>query len=72
MHAIVATALRFTHDSRLSKSWKTNFRHIAKQKVIMFALEKPCVESLRAIVIIVLDVVVSSLPNLDLRPMKLD
>ena len=38
----------------------------------MFALEKPCVESLRAIVIIVLDVVVSSLPNLDLRPMKLD
>jgi hypothetical protein len=72
MHAIVATALRFTHDPHLSKSWKTNFRHIAKQKVIMFALEKPCVESLRAIVIIVLDVVVSSLPNLDLRPMKLD
>ncbi|KAF8542925.1 fungal-specific transcription factor domain-containing protein [Trichophaea hybrida] len=60
MHAIVATALRFTNDRHLSESWKSHFRTIAKQKVIMFALEKPCVESLRAIVIIVLDVVGST------------
>ncbi|CCX10632.1 Similar to Uncharacterized transcriptional regulatory protein C11D3.11c; acc. no. G2TRN9 [Pyronema omphalodes CBS 100304] len=60
MHAIVAAALRFSNDPRLSDSWKSHFREVAKRKVIMFALEKPCVESLRAIVIIVLDVVGST------------
>jgi hypothetical protein len=60
MHAIVAAALRFSSDPRLSESWKTHFREVAKQKVIFYALEKPCVESLRAIVIIVLDVVGST------------
>ncbi|KAF8247028.1 hypothetical protein K440DRAFT_601577 [Wilcoxina mikolae CBS 423.85] len=60
MYAIVATTLRFTNDRHFSESWKSRFRAMAKQKVIMFALEKPCVESLRAIVIIVLDVVGST------------
>ncbi|KAA8895817.1 putative C6 transcription factor [Sphaerosporella brunnea] len=60
MHAIVAASLRFSNDPRLSESWKTHFREVAKQKVIINALEKPSVESLRAIVIMVLDVVGST------------
>jgi hypothetical protein len=60
MHAIVAAALRFSADKRMDEAWKEHFRRVAKRKVIFYALEYPSVQSLRAIVIIVLDVVGST------------
>ncbi|KAL7271508.1 hypothetical protein RUND412_005730 [Rhizina undulata] len=57
MHAIVAATLRFCNDRRIDDNWKEHFRSLAKRKVIFHALENPCVQSLRALVIIVLDVV---------------
>jgi hypothetical protein len=59
MHAIVAAALRLSSDPLLAERWRSNFRQIAKRKVI-FALETPSVEWLRAISILVLDVVGST------------
>lgn len=60
MHAIVAAALRFSTDRRIDETWKERFRALAKRKVIFYALESPSVQSLRAIAIIVLDVVGST------------
>ncbi|RPA91538.1 hypothetical protein L873DRAFT_1819162 [Choiromyces venosus 120613-1] len=60
MHAIVSATLRFCTDRRLEESWKEHFRSVAKRKVIFYALENPSVQSLRALVIIVLDVVGST------------
>ncbi|KAI5801280.1 fungal-specific transcription factor domain-containing protein [Geopyxis carbonaria] len=56
MHAIVSAALRFSADRRLDETWKEHFRQLTKRKVIFYALEHPSVQSLRAIVIVVLDV----------------
>lgn len=60
LYAICAAALRFSTDRRLDTDYKAEFRNNAKQKVIFNALENPSIQSLRAMVIIVLDVVGST------------
>jgi len=60
LYAICAAALRFSTDRRLDVDYKAEFKNNAKQKVIFNALENPSIQSLRAMVIIVLDVVGST------------
>ena len=60
LFAISAAALRFSTDKRLDYEYKNQFKTLAKQKVIFNALENPSIQSLRAMVIIVLDVVGST------------
>lgn len=60
MHAIVSATLRFCSDRRLDDGWKEHFRSVAKRKVVFYALENPSVQSLKALVILVLDVVGST------------
>lgn len=60
MHAIVSATLRFCSDRRLDEGWKAHFRSVAKRKVVFYALENPSVQSLKALVILVLDVVGST------------
>jgi len=60
LYAICAAALRFSTDRRLDTDYKAEFKNNAKQKVIFNALENPSIQSLRAMIIIVLDVVGST------------
>ncbi|KAF8416836.1 putative C6 transcription factor [Tirmania nivea] len=60
LYAICAAALRFSTDRRLDTDYKAEFRNNAKQKVIFNALENPSIQSLQAMIIIVLDVVGST------------
>lgn len=60
LYAICAAALRYSTDRRLDAEYKAAFRESAKQKVIFNALENPSIQSLRAMIIIVLDVVGST------------
>ena len=56
LHAIVATTLRFSNDSRLTPEKKEHYHSVSKQKVFLFGLENSCVKSLQALVILALDV----------------
>ncbi|KAH0612932.1 uncharacterized protein H6S33_009312 [Morchella sextelata] len=56
MHSIVSATLRFCNDRRLDENWKAHFRSVAKRKIVFYALENPSVQSLKALVILVLDV----------------
>ncbi|KAL9082189.1 MAG: hypothetical protein Q9159_006635 [Coniocarpon cinnabarinum] len=55
LHAIVATTLRFSNDSRLTPEKKQHFHSMSKQKVFLYGLENSCVKSLQALVILALD-----------------
>ncbi len=56
LHAIVAVALRFSRDSRLSSENRQHYHNTSKQKVQLFGLENSSIRALQALVILALDV----------------
>lgn len=57
LHAMVATTLRFSTDSRLTPESRDRYHEISKQKVLLYGLENSSVKALQALVILALDVV---------------
>jgi len=60
LYAIVATALRFSTDSRLNDLNRKRYHDSSKQKVLLYGLENSSVKALQALVILALDLVGSS------------
>jgi hypothetical protein len=60
LHAIVATTMRFSTDSRLNEENRRRFHDTSKQKVLLYGLENSSVKALQALVILALDLVGSS------------
>ena len=60
LHAIVATTLRFSTDSRLTPQARERYHATSKQKVLLYGLENSSVKALQALVILALDIVGSS------------
>jgi len=60
LHAIVATTLRFSTDTRLNDDNRRRFHDTSKQKVLLYGLENSSVKALQALVILALDLVGSS------------
>jgi hypothetical protein len=56
LHAIIAVALRFSKDPRLTLETRQHYHKTSKQKVQLFGLENSSVRSLQALVILALDV----------------
>lgn len=50
LHAIVATTLRFSTDSRLNDQAKDRYHNVSKQKVLLYGLENSSVKALQALV----------------------
>lgn len=55
LHAIVATAMRYSNDSRLTEERRRHYHQVSKQRVLLFGMENSSVESLQALVILALD-----------------
>lgn len=55
LHAIVATTLRFSTDSRLNSENRKRFHDSSKQRVLLYGLENSSVKALQALVILALD-----------------
>ncbi|KAK3682959.1 fungal-specific transcription factor domain-containing protein [Podospora appendiculata] len=60
LHAIVATTLRYSTDSRLTDERRRHYHDVAKQKVLLHGMENSSVKSLQALVILALDLCGSS------------
>ncbi|KAH0551156.1 hypothetical protein GP486_007510 [Trichoglossum hirsutum] len=60
LHAIVATTLRFSTDSRLTEERRKQYHDASKQKVLLYGLENSSVRALQALVILALDLVGTS------------
>lgn len=60
LHAIVATTLRFSQDSRLDEQSRQHYHSVSKQKVLLHGLENSSVKALQALV---------SVSNLTLFPL---
>lgn len=60
LHAIVATTLRFSADTRLDEQSRERYHSVSKQKVLLYGLENSSVKALQALVILALDIVGSS------------
>ncbi|KAK5149896.1 hypothetical protein LTR04_006928 [Oleoguttula sp. CCFEE 6159] len=60
LHAIVATTLRFSTDTRLTPESRNRYHSASKQKVLLCGLENSSVKALQALVILALDLVGSS------------
>ncbi|KAK3710419.1 hypothetical protein LTR37_010262 [Vermiconidia calcicola] len=60
LHAIVATTLRFSQDSRLNDQSRERYHNTSKQKVLLYGLENSSVKALQALVILALDIVGNS------------
>ncbi|KAK3723221.1 hypothetical protein LTR37_001944 [Vermiconidia calcicola] len=60
LHAIVATTLRFSQDSRLNDQSRERYHNTSKQKVLLYGLENSSVKVLQALVILALDIVGNS------------
>ena len=56
LHAIVATTLRFSTDSRLTADTRKRYHATSKQKVLLYGLENSSVKALQALVILALDI----------------
>ena len=50
LHAIVATTLRFSTDSRLNQQSRERYHNVSKQKVLLYGLENSSVKALQALV----------------------
>ena len=50
LHAIVATTLRFSTDSRLNEQSRERYHNVSKQKVLLYGLENSSVKALQALV----------------------
>ncbi|ORY12389.1 C6 transcription factor-like protein [Clohesyomyces aquaticus] len=57
LHAIVATTLRFSTDTRLTTDKRELYHRTSKEKVLLYGIENSSVKSLQALVILSLDVV---------------
>ncbi|KAL9115750.1 MAG: hypothetical protein Q9227_000118 [Pyrenula ochraceoflavens] len=55
LHAIVATTLRLSTDTRLNPENRKRFHDTSKQKVLLYGLENSSVKALQALVILALD-----------------
>lgn len=55
LHAIVATTLRFSQDSRLTEENRRHYHDLSKRKVLLYGLDNLSVKSLQALVILALD-----------------
>lgn len=60
LHAIVATTMRFSSDSRLTDERRRHYHQVSKQRVLLYGMENSSVKSLQALVILALDLVGSS------------
>ncbi|KAH6613633.1 fungal-specific transcription factor domain-containing protein [Chaetomium sp. MPI-SDFR-AT-0129] len=60
LHAIVATALRYSTDVRLTEDSRQRFHDASKQRVLLYGMEHLSVKSLQALVILALDLCGSS------------
>ncbi|KAL1960295.1 hypothetical protein VTO42DRAFT_8255 [Malbranchea cinnamomea] len=60
LHAIVATTLRFSKDPRLTPDSRKRYHDVAKQRILLHALEYPGVKALKALVILSLDLLGTS------------
>ncbi|KAK0615126.1 fungal-specific transcription factor domain-containing protein [Bombardia bombarda] len=60
LHAIVATTLRYSTDTRLTEERRHHFHDVAKQRVLLYGMEHSSVKSLQALVILALDLCGSS------------
>ncbi|OCK78288.1 hypothetical protein K432DRAFT_406598 [Lepidopterella palustris CBS 459.81] len=57
LHAIVATTLRFSSDTRLTPESRERYHQTSKEKVLLYGMENSSVKSLQALVILALDLV---------------
>ncbi|KAI2640040.1 fungal-specific transcription factor domain-containing protein [Xylaria nigripes] len=60
LHAIVATTLRFSTDSRLTEERRRHYHSVSKQRVLLYGLDNSSVKSLQALTILALDLCGSS------------
>jgi hypothetical protein len=60
LHAIVATTLRYSTDSRLTEERRKHYHDVSKQRVLLYGMENSSVKSLQALVILALDLCGSS------------
>ncbi|KAK2596631.1 hypothetical protein QQS21_006307 [Conoideocrella luteorostrata] len=60
LHAIVATTMRFSTDSRLTEDRRQHYHKVCKDRVLLYSMENTSVKSLQALVILALDFVGSS------------
>lgn len=60
LHAIVATTMRYSTDSRLTDERRQHYHLVSKQRVLLYGMENSSVRSLQALVILALDLVGSS------------
>lgn len=57
LHAIVATTMRYSSDSRLTDERRKHYHQVSKQRVLLYGMENSSVKSLQALVILALDLV---------------
>lgn len=55
LHAIVATTMRYSNDSRLTEERRQHYHQVSKQRVLLYGMENSSVKSLQALVILALD-----------------
>lgn len=55
LHAIVATTLRFSNDSRLTDESRRRYHDVSKKRVLLYGMENSSVKALQALVILALD-----------------
>ncbi|KIV91757.1 hypothetical protein PV10_06264 [Exophiala mesophila] len=60
LHAIVATTLRFSKDTRLNPDLRSQFYNISRQKIMLYAFDHANVRALQALVVLAVDVLGSS------------
>ncbi|KAK4119567.1 hypothetical protein N657DRAFT_684364 [Parathielavia appendiculata] len=60
LHAIVAAALRFSTDARLTEESRQRYHDASKQRVLLYGMDHLTVKSLQALVILALDLCGSS------------
>ena len=55
LHAIVATTMRYSNDSRLTDERRQHYHTMSKERVLLYGVENSSVKSLQALVILALD-----------------
>lgn len=60
LHAIVATTIRYSTDSRLTEERRQHYHQVSKQRVLLYGMENSSVKVLQALVILALDLCGSS------------
>uniref|UniRef100_L7JKB0 Zn(2)-C6 fungal-type domain-containing protein n=1 Tax=Pyricularia oryzae (strain P131) TaxID=1143193 RepID=L7JKB0_PYRO1 len=55
LHAIVATTLRYSSDTRLTEESRRRYHDVSKKRVLLYGMENSSVKSLQALVILALD-----------------